>query len=192
MSKYKKLRKLINKKDDDDARDGEEDVENQRDLASLIQDYFVESGYTKTETDDTFDESQPENLKKVVEKGVNIIIGFIAVFISDLILKEDETTELTIMIIIIYAIWFTLDQFIRDYIRMLWAIQKNTVYRSVVIDIVNLISYLGIYTISKLALDVLNNLWESSNINLGEAFVSLTTIIVSLYAVYRTYDHLSK
>jgi hypothetical protein len=199
MNKQKKNSKRYIKKqdkqseeDNNDDEDGELDLENRKDLAILLQEYFAESGKSIKEEEEAYDESQPETLKKVIDKGVNIIIGFIAVFISDLLLEEDETTELTIMVIIIYAIWFTIDQFIREYIRILWAIQRNTVYRDVVIDIVNLLSYLGIYTISKLALDILNSLWKSSNINLGEAFVSLTTIIVSLYAVYRTYDHLSK
>jgi hypothetical protein len=175
-----------------DDYEKEADVEGQKDLASLIQDYFTNSGYNAKETEDIMDESQPETLNKAVDKGVQVVIGFIALFITNLVANEQETAELTIMITIIYAIWFTIDQFIRGYIKLLWAIQRNSVYRKVVIDIVNLISYLGIYVITKLALDVLNDLWESSNINLGEAFVSLSTIIISLYAVYRTFDHLSK
>jgi hypothetical protein len=177
----------------DESEDEEEEGEEEYDevvLDVIIKQYFPDSrvGEEKEEPDET----QPESLKKVIEKGVTIIISFIAGFITDLLLKEDETTEITIMVLVMYGIWFTIDQFVRNYIAYLWIVQKNTVYRDVVIAIVNLVSYLGIYTISKLGLDILNGLWETSNINAGEGFISLSSICISLYAVFYTHDHLSR
>jgi hypothetical protein len=189
LIKYETLgnEKRDNKNEEDDA-----DQYKNYELAKLIiRDYFPDNN--TQQTPENFDpENQPETIQKVIDKGVQIIIGFIASFISDILQEEDQTAELTIMIVIVYSIWFSLDQFIRFYIVRLWVVQKSTVYRDVIIACVNLVSYLGMYLLAKLGLDILNNLWKSSSINTGEAFVSLSSICVSLYSVYFVYEHLNK
>lgn len=186
--------------DDDDEIDIEHDLESQDKkvvyespkeygLAGVIiqQYYAAHKGDPEEEKEEG---KEIDGIKQIVDKSLNVIIGFIASFISSLILAEDQATEVTIMILVMYAIWITMDRFIKNYVRLIWILQKNSVYRQVVIAVIGMVSSLGIYTLSVLGLTILKGLWESSNINNGEAFVSISTIIISLYSAYFTYDYL--
>lgn len=193
-SKRKEINKEVFYEDsDEDESDEEEEEEEEYEttVLTVIKKYYFPGKKMEEESEEQ-DSSQPEKLQDVIKTGVTIIISFIAGFITDLIMGEEEIAEITVMVMIICAIWFSMDPAVRQYINFLWIIQKNTVYKDVVIAIVNLVSYLGVYMIPKLGLTILNDLWKSSNINVGEAFVCLSTIFIALYGAFYTEGHLNR
>jgi hypothetical protein len=134
---------------------------------------------------------QPEDFKSIINNGLRILISFVSTFSLTKLIDVGQDVEITILIFVIYCIWFTIDGNVRVYLKLIWSFQKNTIYYKTLISLINLISNLGIFLLFQFLLTIISNIWNQSNINFAEAVVSLTTILSCCFAVYHTYDSLT-
>lgn len=132
--------------------------------------------------------SKEKTTRDILSNALIIILSFVGSFLSQLLSEENKTVELTILLIVSALIWFSMYNKIRRLFIFFNLVNASSAFDQVLIRFSDAISYLFIFAISDLLVDILKQIWKEDSIDLMEAIVSISTILLVFYSIFSTYD----
>lgn len=132
-----------------------------------------------------------ENIVRLVDKGLAVIIGLISNFVFDVINIKPNRLEFSLIVVLIFILWVIIDPYIRYWMENLRALKSNIVWKQVLTGIMDFVFLLGIFLVLQLLLKLLRTGINNSDPNLAEVLVGIYAIMLIGFSIVHTAKSLS-
>jgi hypothetical protein len=140
----------------------------------------------KSKKSESKEEQSPVTWWSLFDRGLSVIISLISTAVYSIIVSRSNRIELTIIIIVAFLLWLSIDGVLRSWIGRMWSLKYNKGWQSVLLDVVNFVSLLGIFLVLELILGNLVNNINSSNPSLFEIGVAIYSVMLIGFSLVHT------
>lgn len=131
-----------------------------------------------------------EGLFELLDRGKAVIYGFIASFIFDIIDIKPNKLELILIVVLVFLIWIILSEYLKQFLNTLKTLKTNTLLKEVLFNLIEVITYLGVFLVVKFLLNFIESQSTNIDTNLFESFVALYVILLIAFTVLNTIKEL--
>ncbi len=132
------------------------------------------------------DDINPTNILRIWNRIVGVVIGFFSTYIFNEIKKLNNQLEVAILTISLFIAWMLLDGYMRPRIFQIWVFRQNKSWSLVILEIMDLVWTLGIFLIVQFLLDLLSDSVDEGDLNGGEKFIGISTIIIIVFSFFQS------
>ncbi len=123
---------------------------------------------------------------RLFDRGISVIIGLVSNFVFGIINIKSNRLELSLVVIIVFLLWASADQFIRKWITKLDVLIANKVWQKVLLEILDFVLLLGIFLVVQLILEFLKSGISNIDPNLFEIFVGIFALALTGFSIVQT------
>ena len=127
-----------------------------------------------------------DGLFDLLDKGKAVIYGFVASFIFKMIDIKPNKLELILIVVLVFLVWMMINGYIQKALNSLKTLQTNILLKDVLFNVIDVITYLGIFLVIQFLLTFIESQIVDIDTNLFESFVGLYVILLIAFTVLNT------
>jgi hypothetical protein len=163
--------------EDNDDNDEDKDEEEKRRIRAM------------KETDR---QNEPMSASQLINKILGILMYlFSGLIISLISIDKEVRVEWAIISFEIYIIWIIMTGMMREFMKIIPTLKKNSAWYSVIVSGMNFVSTVGFLLVAQFTVDMIQDAWKDSNLNVMETITALIITGTSFYALLNSLDILS-
>ncbi len=131
-------------------------------------------------------------LSKLLDKAVTVIIGFLSNFVFGFVRAKPNSTELSLIIVLAFALWTGLDPPLRRWLRKIPSLKRDAVWRRTLEASLDFVWLLGVFLVVQLSLQFFLSAIGTTDPNFDEIVVGLAAAVLVVFGFVQSLDELRK
>ncbi len=133
-----------------------------------------------------------ENISRTFSRGIAVIVGIISNFIFELLKPKPNRTELSLVIILVFLLWASVDTLLRAWLFRLSVFSRNAEWKKTLTLLFDFLLMLGIFLVIQISLGFLSSGLDITNPNFLEISIGVFALMIVGFAVVQSVKQAAK